>query len=51
VITDALAIPGAQEIADYMAQALDELEAAIQTVAKPTARKKTARRKTPARSR
>ncbi|MCZ6831534.1 MAG: wax ester/triacylglycerol synthase family O-acyltransferase [Gammaproteobacteria bacterium] len=56
VITDALAVPGAQEIADFMADAMDELETAIIAPEKPKLRKKsprgkTTRRKKPARSR
>ena len=45
VITDARAVPGAQEIADFMANALDELEAATTAGAKSSGRKKSAGKK------
>jgi diacylglycerol O-acyltransferase len=52
VITDAQAIPGAQEIADYMSDAMDELEAALQLKKSRTKKKapraKAAPRKKPA---
>lgn len=43
VIADAKAVPGAQEIADFMLEALDELEAAIVPKPKAATRKKAAR--------
>jgi diacylglycerol O-acyltransferase len=49
VITDARAVPGAQEIADFMADAMEELEAATIPRVKPAARKKSARGKAAAR--
>lgn len=45
VITDALAVPGAQEIADFMTDAIDELEAAIIAPKKPGVIKKSRRSK------
>jgi len=45
VITDALAVPGAQEIADFMEDAMDELEAALIPRKKPAAKKKRAKAK------
>lgn len=45
VITDAQAIPGAQEIADFMSAALDELEQATIGHSKPATRKKPTRAK------
>jgi diacylglycerol O-acyltransferase len=40
VITDAKAIPGAQEITDFMQEAMDELEAATVGAVKPAAKKR-----------
>ena len=48
VITDALAVPGAQEIADFMTEAMVELEATTAARVKPASRKKPALRKKPA---
>jgi diacylglycerol O-acyltransferase len=45
VISDAKAIPGAQEIADFMLEVLDELEAATVGIKKTPTRKKAAPRK------
>ncbi len=44
-ITDAKAVPGAQEIADFMLEAMDELETATVGRPKPDRRKKLARKR------